>query len=75
MVIIYLYIRQIGGFFVASAAKFRQLKVLKSVADCGSMTRAAQSLGISQPAVSRVISDLTELFGFSLFEITLLTAG
>ena len=53
---------------MASAAKFRQLKVLKSVADCGSMTRAAQSLGISQPAVSRVISDLTELFGFSLFD-------
>ena len=53
---------------MVSAAKFRQLKVLKSVADCGSMTRAAQSLGISQPAVSRVISDLTELFGFSLFD-------
>ena len=53
---------------MASGAKFRQLKVLKSVADCGSMTRAAQSLGISQPAVSRVISDLTELFGFSLFD-------
>ena len=52
---------------MTSAAKFRQLKVLKSVADYGSMTRAAQSLGISQPAVSRVIADLTELFGFSLF--------
>ena len=53
---------------MASAAKFRQLEILKTVADHGSMTRAAQSLDISQPAVSRVISDLTELFGFSLFD-------
>jgi len=53
---------------MATAAKFRQLEILKTVADHGSMTRAAQSLDISQPAVSRVISDLTELFGFSLFD-------
>lgn len=50
------------------APKLRQLEILKTVADYGSMTRAAQSLDISQPAVSRVISDLSELFGFSLFD-------
>lgn len=48
--------------------KLRQLEVLRSVADHGSMTRAAQKLDISQPAVSRVISDLTDIFGFPLFD-------
>lgn len=51
-----------------SAPKLRQLKVLKLVADHGSMTRAAKNLQISQPAVSRVIADLSETFGFSLFD-------
>lgn len=50
------------------APKLRQLKVLKLVADHGSMTRAARSLNISQPAVSRVIADLSDAFGFSLFD-------
>ena len=50
------------------APKLRQLKVLKLVADHGSMTRAAKSLEISQPAVSRVIADLSDTFGFSLFD-------
>ncbi|MEP2532604.1 LysR substrate-binding domain-containing protein [Shimia sp.] len=53
---------------MTSAPKLRQLKVLKLVADYGSMTRAAKSLEISQPAVSRVIADLTDSFGFSLFD-------
>ena len=53
---------------MAPSPKFRQLKVLKAVADYGSMTRAAQNLDISQPAVSRIISDLSDLFGFSLFD-------
>lgn len=48
--------------------KLRQLKVLKLVADHGSMTRAAKKLDISQPAVSRVIADLSETLGFSLFD-------
>ncbi len=51
-----------------SAPKLRQLEILKTVADHGSMTRAAKGLGISQPAISRVISDLSDLFGFPLFE-------
>ncbi|NIP18677.1 MAG: LysR family transcriptional regulator, partial [Xanthomonadales bacterium] len=46
----------------------RQLEALKSVADTGSMTRAATDLGISQPAVSRLISDLAEALGFRLFD-------
>ena len=46
--------------------RLRQLEALKSVVDHGSMTRAAQSLGISQPAVSRLLADLSGELGFAL---------
>lgn len=46
----------------------RQLEALLAVIDHGTMTRASQALDISQPAVSRLIADLTEQLGFSLLE-------
>lgn len=46
--------------------RLRQLEALKSVVDHGSMTRAAQNLGISQPAVSRLLADLSGELGFAL---------
>lgn len=46
--------------------RLRQLEALKSVVDHGSMTRAAQNLGISQPAVSRLLADLSGELGFTL---------
>ncbi len=48
--------------------RLRQLEALKSVADHGTMTRAAHSLEISQPAVSRLLSDLSEELGFALLD-------
>ena len=48
--------------------QLRQLEALHSVAELGSMTRAAQELGISQPAVSRLIADLSAEMGFALFD-------
>lgn len=48
--------------------RMRQLEALMTVADCGSMTRAAEELGISQPAVSRLLSDLSSQIGFQLFQ-------
>lgn len=48
--------------------RIRQLEALKSVAELGSMTRAAKELDISQPAVSRLVADLSEELGFSLLE-------
>ena len=46
--------------------RLRQLEALKSVVDHGSMTRAAHSLEISQPAVSRLLADLSNELGFAL---------
>lgn len=48
--------------------RLRQLEALKSVVDHGSMTRAAQSLEISQPAVSRLLADLSHGLGFTLLK-------
>ncbi|MFQ3182920.1 MAG: DNA-binding transcriptional LysR family regulator [Alteromonas macleodii] len=48
--------------------RLRQLEALKSVADHGTMTRAAHSLNISQPAVSRLLSDLSDELGFILLK-------
>ncbi len=46
----------------------RQLEALLAVIEHGTMTRASQALDISQPAVSRLIADLTESLGFALLE-------
>lgn len=48
--------------------RLRQLEALMAVSDHGSITNAANELGISQPAVSRLLSDLGDSLGFSLFE-------
>jgi len=38
--------------------KLRDLHVFFTVVQCGSMVKAAQQFGVSQPAVSEVIADL-----------------
>lgn len=51
-----------------SPLRLRQLEALFAVAEHGSMTRAAQELGITQPAVSRLLSDLSDVMGFQLLD-------
>jgi DNA-binding transcriptional LysR family regulator len=46
----------------------RQLEALLAVIEHGTMTRASQALEVSQPAVSRLIADLTDSLGFALLE-------
>lgn len=47
--------------------RIRQLEALIAVIGNGSMTAAATDLGISQPAISRLLSDLEKEFDFQLF--------
>jgi len=48
--------------------KLRDLDTLLAVAHCGSMAKAAGQLSISQPAVSKAISDIERTLGIPLFD-------
>ena len=48
--------------------RIRQLEALMAVVGNGSMTTAAADMGISQPAISRLLSDLAKEFDFQLFD-------
>ncbi len=50
------------------AIRLRQLEAFKAVAQLGSVTRAAEHLNISQPAVSRLLSSFSDSVGFDVFE-------
>ncbi|WP_316862596.1 LysR substrate-binding domain-containing protein [uncultured Cohaesibacter sp.] len=45
----------------------RQLEAFRAVAVAGNVTAAARQLGVSQPAVSRLISSLSKRVGFDVF--------
>ena len=46
----------------------RHLRVFIAVAECGSMSGAAQQLYIAQPSVSQAIAELEQHYGCKLFE-------
>ena len=48
--------------------KQRQIQSFRAVMQYGSITGAARAIGITQPAVSRLISDLEHSVSFALFE-------
>ncbi|MDF1586441.1 LysR substrate-binding domain-containing protein [Marinimicrococcus flavescens] len=50
------------------AITFRQLDAFRAVMLAGTVVGAAKMLGVSQPAISRLISDLEQDIGYNLFE-------
>lgn len=50
--------------------KVRHLEIVLTIADCGSLSRAAQELGMTQSALSRATVEIEELIGGRLFERT-----
>ena len=48
--------------------KLHELQVLLAVAEAGSMAKAAAQLAMSEPAVSRSISDMERTLAVSLFD-------
>lgn len=47
--------------------RLRHLEVLVRVAELGSMRRAAEAVGLTQPAVTHALADLEDLLGTELF--------
>lgn len=58
-----------SGLKARNSLKFslRQLEAFQAVARTGSVTRAAETLGISQPAASRLLSDFSKSVAVELF--------
>jgi DNA-binding transcriptional LysR family regulator len=54
--------------YIGRRIKLRDLQILFSVAELGSMAKAASQLSITQPSVSQAISDLEEAVGVRLFD-------
>ena len=54
--------------FTNTRVKFRHLQCFLAVTQLGSVQRAADSLSITQPAVSKTIGELESILGVRLFE-------
>jgi DNA-binding transcriptional LysR family regulator len=48
--------------------KLRQLEAFRAIMLCQTVTRASEMLHISQPATTRLLADLEQSLGFSLFD-------
>ena len=55
-------------WFIRARLKTRQLLLLLALEDEGTINRAAQVLSITQPAASKLLKDLEDMLGVSLFD-------
>src|SRR5688572_33511281 len=55
-------------WFLRARLKTRQLMLLIAIGDEGNIHRAAEILNMSQPAASKLLKDLEDVLGISLFE-------
>src|SRR3982751_4791972 len=55
-------------WFIRARLKTRQLMLLTAICDEGNIHRAAEILNMSQPAASKLLKDLEDMLGVSLFE-------
>lgn len=55
-------------WFLRARLKTRQLMLLTAICDEGNIHRAAELLNVSQPAASKLLKDLEDVLGISLFE-------
>src|SRR5476649_2603781 len=53
---------------VSRRLKVRDLYMLETIASRGSMARAAEDMGLSQPAISKAIADLERDLGAAVFD-------
>jgi DNA-binding transcriptional LysR family regulator len=55
---------------LAGRLKMRHLTLLLHIGELGALTRVAQQMGTSQPAVTHALAELEDMFGVPLFERT-----
>ena len=58
-------VRSLAGF---QRVSIRQLRLVTTIAEVGSMVRAGEAVGMTQPAVSKAVRDLERDLGVALFE-------
>lgn len=56
------------SYSMSRVPNLRQIEALKAIVECGTVSRAAEVLNISQPAVSKLISHLELDTGLQLFD-------
>jgi len=62
--------RNYSNWFIRARLKTRQLLLLAAMEEEGNVRRAAEVLGMAQPAASKLLKDLEDMLGVSLFDRT-----
>lgn len=57
-----------ADWFVRSRLKLRHLQLLCALGELRNLNRAAQSMGLTQPAASRLLAELEDMVGAPVFE-------